>query len=727
MVPMKTQWWEKPLRMLRRDYVGDFTPFLNADMEQLARETRKIWKANCEWIMATPGCAPGTAHLTLFNSEKFEKMPGIGSRDIIREYLPYARKYNINIIAYINMHWYSYEFAKKHPDWEQLLEDGTPYGQKHPLYGNGTTFCVNSEWRNWAFELIQEVLKTGVDGCFLDGPVIYPGACYCQSCKEKFREFSGSTRMPKFLDWNDPLWKKFAEFRANSWADFMNDAMKAARQINNQAVLFLNGGSFSSSNILLAYDTGRMEKVQSITGAEDFFHCTDYYRSPFTSLNLSRFLSAGKNPSVVFTHHTLSTWHYVPLPEAELSTALAQSTAGGSNTWFAIFYPAIEKTKKYAIEGLKKTGNFIERVEKFICGSESAAETGVLISNKTLYYYISCLKGLSYDVGSGKEQGLIIDTGTQYSFDINKQREKSIDIVNNENHGCLDLCNFAHIPVRVFWDEYINAENLRKIKCLILPNSACLSEKQIGEIMNFVHSGGVLMADFESGMYDEYGNRVERKFWLEFLGIQEIYGAFKPSRIEDYIILTKKLGDIDDGILIPRPLNALAIKSTENAEVIANYLNPINMAYAQPKGISNYPAIVIVKRGSGRVIYISSPIFESFNRFHIDWHKNIIQSLIRKTVKTGLQIETDAPGSLAIEIRKKDNDLLVHLVNVTSDMKRPMGCIIPVYNVQISLKAGLKKAISLSSGKKLNVRKNKHRLEFCVPEIREYEIILLTD
>ncbi|MCM8759387.1 MAG: hypothetical protein NC906_06410, partial [Candidatus Omnitrophica bacterium] len=77
-------WWEGPIRMVRRDYIGDFSPFLNSNLDKLAKETKRVWKANCEWIMATPGCAPGTGHLTTFNSDKFEKLPGLGNRDLLR-------------------------------------------------------------------------------------------------------------------------------------------------------------------------------------------------------------------------------------------------------------------------------------------------------------------------------------------------------------------------------------------------------------------------------------------------------------------------------------------------------------------------------------------------------------------------------------------------------------------------------------------------------------------
>lgn len=723
---MKRKWWQKPLRMIRRDYLNDFKPFLESDMDKLAWETKYLWKANCEWLMATAACAPGTGYLTTFNSDRFEKLPGLGSRDLLREYVPIAKKYNLFIIAYINMHWYSYEFAEKHPGWEQMCKDGIPYGRKHPLYGGGTTFCVNSPWRNWAFEMIEEVMKTGVDGCFLDGPVIYPGACYCRYCIEKFKEFSAQDRIPEFCDWKDPLWKKFAEFRSISLADFMKGARDSARKINSEAVMFLNGGAFSSSNILLGYDAGRMEEYQSFTGAEDFFHCTNLYRSPYTSLNLSRFLSAGKNPSVVFTHHTLSTWHYVPLPEAELSTALAQAAAGGSNTWFAVFYPAIKHSKENAVSGLKKTGNFLVRSEKHIEGSVSAAETGILISNKTLNYYISKHNGIYRETGSGKEQGLIFDTGSNKCIkDINKQREICSEILDNENHGCLDLCNFAHIPVRVLWDEHISKENLNKIKTLILPNAACLSKSQLDSIMDFVQEGGVLLCDFESGMYDEYGNPSNRVDWLKFIGIDKVCGIFTPSRIEDYMILTRKIGNFNNNFLIPRPVNALAIRTVKDAHIIARYLNPINMPYTPPRGVSDFPAIIMTKRGKGNFIYFASPLFESFNRFHIDIHKDLFYSLMKNVVKGGLQLETDAPGSLAVELRKTDKTLIVHLVNVTSDMKRPMGTIIPLHNISISIRTKLKNAKCLSSNKKIKVKKSKGKISFVVPEVKEYEIILL--
>lgn len=715
--------------MMRRDYIGDFRPFIESDLDALAREAKERWQTNCEWVMATLGCAPGLGHVTTFNSPRFEKLATLGRRDILREYIPHAHRHGIRVLGYINMHWYSYDFARKHPGWEQMMADGSAYGRKHPLYGGGTTFCVNSPWRDWAFELIREVMRTGADGCFLDGPVFFRGACYCTHCRRLFNAATRSKRMPTFEDWGDPLWKPFARFRADSWARFMGDARAAAQEINPDAAMFLNGGGYSALNFKNAYDAARMESSQTFTGCEEFFHCTEGYDSPFKTLNLSRFLSAGKNPGVVFTHHGLSTWHYTPLPPSEMATALAQTVAGGSNTWFAIFAPAIQSAKAEALAALETTGKFIVECDRFATGDRSAADTAVLLSNQTGYYYISKHRGLCRDIGSGSEQGLVADQGGPMKrADLPQLREASAKILDHEQHGCLDACNFGHVPARVIWDQHVETSLGKETTVLVLPNSACLTDTQRAAIRSFVQNGGGLVATFESGMYDERGDAVSRKDWLKFLGIERIEGVFLPSRTEDYLTLTLPLGELPTNSLIPRPPNALAIRPTRDAKVLARYLNPIGRSYTQPKGVSPYPALLCSRRGKGRVVYFASPIFESFHRFHIDSHKQIARAAIEvASGKAGLQVETNAPASVAIEVRAQGSRTLLHLVNVTGDMKRPLGEIVPLRDIEIAVRAtGITAVKSLRSGKRLAFSRRGGRIRFRVPRVDEYEIVLLT-
>ena len=236
------KWWQKPIRVMRRDYGNKFEKFINSDLLKLARETHEVWHCNTEWVMGSLGCAPGLADITTFDAAGFDKLEKLGDHDVLREYISLAHANSVHIISYLNMHWYSYEFAQKYPGWEQLVSTGESYGRVHPLYGNGTSMCVNSPWRDWAFKLIIETAKTGVDGIFLDGPVVFPGCCHCETCQRLFHEKTGA-EIPEKEDWSNPLWKKFMAFREESMAIFLRDARKALHSINPDAIIYLNGAN----------------------------------------------------------------------------------------------------------------------------------------------------------------------------------------------------------------------------------------------------------------------------------------------------------------------------------------------------------------------------------------------------------------------------------------------------------------------------------------------------
>ncbi len=724
----KKAWWKRPVRMMRRDYIGDFQAFATSDLAALAREAKERWHINVEWVMATPGCAPGLAHQTLFNSAKFEKFPALGDFDMLRSYLPHARKHGIHVLAYVNMHWYSYEFAATKPGWEQVTEDGAAYGRKHPLYGNGTTLCVNSPWRDWAFEMIREVMRTGVDGCFLDGPVVYPGACYCDACKRLFAEQNNGAALPSYMDWADPMWPKFARFRSQSWIRFMGGAQAAAREVNPDAVMFLNGSGFDPSGLATARDVSGMEKVQDFTGAEEFFHCHAEYDSPFATLNLARFLSAGEKPAVVFTHHALSTWHYNPLPKAEMVMAMAATVAGGANPWFAIFMDSLKSLALESFAPMEEIGAFLEKNEEYYTDTESAAETGVLLSNQACYGYVTRLGEWTQKAGGGQEKDLIADTERGAAReDLAARREAAAGVLRHEYAGCLDALTFGHVPVQALWDDHLRADRLSKLRALVLPSGACLSNGQIEAVTSFVEKGGTLLATLETGFYDEAGQPVERRDWLGFLGVANVEGAFAPSRIEDYWTVTADLPGLRQGMMLPRPLRALRVEAARDAEELIRINEPVGASYAPLKGLSRWPGALVSRRGKGRVVYVAAGLFESFDLYHIDAHKDLARAFLALGAgRKGLQVECDGPGSLAVETRRQKGRLLVHLVNTTADMKRPMGQIVPLREVNVSVRAsGFRRARALVSGKELKIALENGRVSFRAPRIGAYEVVAL--
>lgn len=399
------KWYQRPVRMMRLDYLGEMDRMSHADLDALARSKRDDWRINCEWVVGTPGTAPGQGYLTAFNTPKFEKHPSLGGFDIIREYLPHARKYGLNVVAYLNMHWFAFDFADQHPGWEQLASDGIAYGRKHPLYACGTTLCINSGWRDWAMELIREVMRTGIDGVFLDGPVVYPDCCYCDSCREKFAARYG-TDMPATEDWSDPNWANFVQFRSESLAEFLRDSREAVKSVNPDGVAFLNAGTWHANTWRFARCLDFVGEHEDFNGAEEFLHPGSPNPPLLGWAATAKYLSAGGKPAVVFNHHGMGTWHYIPLPKAEVQLAIAQTVACGANPWFAIFDYALDHSRDAAVESVKGIQGFLSSHEEYYTAAESFADVALLNSSQTATFYVSDYGEFYGESGSASEVNL---------------------------------------------------------------------------------------------------------------------------------------------------------------------------------------------------------------------------------------------------------------------------------------------------------------------------------
>ncbi|MCX7918225.1 MAG: beta-galactosidase trimerization domain-containing protein [bacterium] len=722
------EWYEKPVRMMRLDYLDAFEQIKSIDLDALAKIKKEQWHINCEWLVATLGVAPGLGYTVSFNTPKFEKYPALGEFDWLREYLPYAKKYGIRVLAYLNMHWFSYEFAANHPEWEQLLPDGTPYGRYRPLYGSGTTFCVNSGWRDWAFEMIEETMKTGVDGVFLDGPVIYPNCCYCSACRRKF-ELQEQTEIPTQEDWFNPNWKKFIEFREQSVADFLYDARQVVKAINPLGVIFLNAGNWLGGAWRIARDMEKVGPYQDFNGAEAFFHPGFPDVSLFFWSGLAKYLTAGKKPAVVFNHHCLGSWHYIPLPEEEMRIAIAQTVANGANPWFAVFSPALEYGYETALHPVQEVNGFIEENEVYYTATESAADIALLLSRQTTTYYLSQLTDMYLDVGTGREEGLVADVTAEKTIDWTKRKSICDQIMNTAMLGWMTAMFRSHIPFDIILDDDIKRITAQKYRVLILSNAACLSDGQIAKIQEYVAKGGSLIASYETGQYDESGNpRPQNPLWQLF-GINKIERVLAPTAGEEYLkIKSNEL--ITDGLrlnqLLPRPGYSLLIQPTSKTPSPIIFMNPVGQLYRSLQGESEYPAMIL--SGNGKLIYFPHLVEEAYMRLKLAEHLQLMINSIKLAYGNRLFLETDAPPTVEIELRKQShpNRLLIHLINMSGDMQRPINRVFPIPKIAISLRISPpKKIFSLSLKQQIPFQIVLDRVNFTIDNFETYELIVI--
>jgi hypothetical protein len=720
-------WWTRPFRTARRDFVSEFERRVEQDLDESAREVKEGFHCNTEWVMANLGCSPGLAHIVTFDTDKFEKLATLGKADLLRDYIPHARRHGVKVLAYINLHWFSYDFANDHPGWEQVLANGEPYGRRHPLYGSGTTMCINSPWRDWAFDLIREATKTGVAGAFLDGPVVFPGACHCDVCRGLFRQQTGHDA-PTEEDWRSEVWKSWIEFREESMTKFMRDARTALRSINPEGAIYLNGGSYHAGAWRVARDIQKLADCQDINGAEAFFHASSAKHYLLASALLGKYLGARNRVSQVYTHHALGSWHYIPLPTNEMKLALAQTLATGSNTWFAVWDRSLAHSRGEAFAGVDPNG-FAERCDAYFAGTTCAARIAMLIGSAANHWYLSQLKELYVSPGSAEERDLIADLA-QTAAEAQRRKEVCDGLLNAATTGLFSALARSHLPVEVLWDADVTPEVLKDYDALVLGNVACLSAAQKRTICGFVAAGGGLYADFESGMYDERSSRVDDPAWLELLGLKSVEGMFVPSRSEDYLAIVDSTAPFEAYVidqLLPRPVHMLQVRAAEGASVPALVTVPLGQPYIALKGNTNYPGVVLNTFGKGRVAYCPGALSSVFGELGMLQHQDVIARLVRWVMKDAHPLNVRAPQSVYVEWRRKGRSTdLIHLVNNSGDMHRPIGEFIPARNIVIELaRKKVSRVRSLRLDKELRHTFRDGTVRATLPVLEQYDVVVI--
>ena len=141
--------------------------------------------------------------------------------------------------------------AKEHPDWLQRKITGEP-----AIFGGGTAFWISKgdedvwvspyapEWRKIYMERVRQIAGTGIDGIYVDIPywmTHFDGwedtwASFDDYTVAEFKKQSGldARKDLKLGDFNDPNFRKWVDFRIQTFTDFMHDIDVNAKSVNPQ-------------------------------------------------------------------------------------------------------------------------------------------------------------------------------------------------------------------------------------------------------------------------------------------------------------------------------------------------------------------------------------------------------------------------------------------------------------------------------------------------------------
>jgi hypothetical protein len=143
----------------------------------------------------------------------------------------------------------AHTMAKDHPDWLQRKITGEP-----AIFGGGTAFWIRKgdedvwvspyapEWRKTYMERVRQIAATGIDGIYVDIPywmTHFEGwedtwASFDDYTVAEFKRQTGldAKHDLKLGDFSDPAFRKWVEFRIQTFTDFMHEIDQNAKSVN---------------------------------------------------------------------------------------------------------------------------------------------------------------------------------------------------------------------------------------------------------------------------------------------------------------------------------------------------------------------------------------------------------------------------------------------------------------------------------------------------------------
>ena len=693
-------WWYKPLTIADLGIYGA-DEILEINPAEVA-ETKKKLGFNTEHLTCSDVYG-GEKGVFYFKTKIAKKVP----RDFLGEYLPEAHKRGIKVLVYYNVHWINVNFGKEHPDWLQVNSEGKVIDN---LYGSGNAPCVNSpSWREWSLQGIRDLASYDIDGIFLDGPIFVPGACYCKNCQEAFKQAYG-LELPRKEDWKDPAWRKFIEFRYNSIAAYLRDARAALKEVKPEAVIYMNCTGLWPA-WPAARDNRRLMPYQDILGAEGGFLYYDLRSEPLWKPGMTAKLietQAEGKPTVVFIAGANKGWDEYILTPAETKLLYADTLANGANPWYGI---PLSKADRPGALAAGDMNMFIEKNAEYLEGTKPLAKVALFWSSMTADYYRASVPVTDF-TPQGEKLEKKEAAGNFYASFL----------------GCYEALVRSHVPFVVLDEEALKFETLSKYDLLIAPNCACISKDKAEVISNYVKNGGNLIASFETSRYDEYGNLLDDFRLSEVFGVRVERGVFGPMRL-DYISIVEKHPILENlsTSLLPSPVYGVEVRPT-TSKALAMYHKKMPARYVKVPPLSDNPVFLINEYGSGKSFYIAGNFFEHYYNYHNPDYRNILANATSLMARKLITLE-NCPRSVEVTLRQQLNNkrLIVHLVNFTGEMTRPIESTVPIRNIKITVHGfpELRHARALQLGESLPVEQRSQDVTFTLPLLKEYEIISL--
>jgi len=225
-------WWLKNNLRLIQNNLRDVDVLMDVD-----QHIEHLKQLKCNVLMV------GCGGITAFYPTRLEyhyRNPYM-KHDFLGEIVEKCHQNGIRVIARFDFSKTYAGYFDQKPEWYSKSIHG------HEIrYNDTVATCVNGEYQQeYSLKIIREVLENyPVDGIFFnmfgyqtrDYSNNYVGICQCENCKRRFMEMFGE-QLPTVEDENDPVFKKYKQFKKNTVIGVLDKIHALVKGINEDVAI----------------------------------------------------------------------------------------------------------------------------------------------------------------------------------------------------------------------------------------------------------------------------------------------------------------------------------------------------------------------------------------------------------------------------------------------------------------------------------------------------------
>ncbi|WP_427175274.1 alpha-amylase family protein [Arthrobacter sp. 92] len=614
--------------------------------------------------------------------EDQHRSPWLGDRDLFGELVEAVRRCDMRVLARIDPGESYEDVYFRHPDWFAVEADGSVMRDvSNPeLY----VPCMNGPYyREFVPRIIEEIhAKYDVDGIFCSEWDGRGRICHCVRCAQLFGE------LPQEV--GDSTWKRWVRWHESRLADLWKFWDSTSRGIKPGAFFM---GNHSEHGFLA--DGAEMINVD---------HQHRLYDEPLWAVGEQgkkmRAITRGEKPYF----HIFSSYSYarhVAKPEAEYRLYVADAVLADSRPWFTMIGGVQEDKRQFG--PLEDMYRWHFENQSYLRNRSSLAEVAIAFDDRDRFL----------------------------------PEDRRPDSFRGMYYALLR----SRIPFDLVHVGRLEDDTLDRYRVLVLPNRACMTEAEAETIRRFVRRGGSVVATFETGARDEWGEPRAAGLLDDVLGVAGRYPAMGAlehsySAVHGHHPLLDGLEATGLTLNSPLVCPVVAAEGTDASllSLIPPYIYyPPEMSHSRT-GDSGLPLLLVTEgTGSeGRRVYWPGDVDALVYKANSPDHLRMLGNAVRWALGKDQSVQVNGPGLIEVQPYRQAGNLQAHLVNFSSPdaWRAPVHELLPVGPLTIRMRIpdgerAADHARCLVSGQTLPVTVENGWAQAELPRLLDHEIVVL--